>query len=132
VSRRTVYLDSSAIVKVIVEEPGSVELRRWLADRPHRASSALARTEVVRAVRRMGPEVAAKARRAIADLSLIAVDDALLDAAATVEPDVLRSLDAIHLAAARSLGDDLLAIVTYDDRMTEGARLLGLPTVRPA
>ena len=64
-------------------------------------------------------------------VELIALDDRLLEMAAILEPAIRRSLDAIHLAAARSLGADLEAVVTYDTRMLEGARLLGLPTERP-
>ena len=125
------YLDASAIVKLIVDEPNSAALREWLRTRPVRASAALSRTEVVRAVRRIGPDAVARARDGIRDLRLIQIDDRLLDSAGTLDPQVLRSLDAIHLAAALSLGDDLLAIVSYDDRMLDGARLLGLPAVRP-
>ena len=64
-------------------------------------------------------------------VDLIGIDDRILDAAGILEPRILRTLDAIHLATALTLGDDLDAIVTYDDRMTEAARLLGLSTVRP-
>ena len=64
-------------------------------------------------------------------MDLIALDDRLLETAAILDPQILRSLDAIQLAAAQSLGADLDAIVTYDDRMLDGARVLGLPTSRP-
>jgi predicted nucleic acid-binding protein len=64
-------------------------------------------------------------------MDLIAVADAVLDAAAMLEPRVLRTLDAIHLATALTLGDDLDALVTYDARMLDGARLLGLSTATP-
>jgi hypothetical protein len=65
-------------------------------------------------------------------LELVAIDDRLLDEAAFVDPMIIRSLDAIHLAAAPSLGSDLDVVVSYDQRMLEGARLLGLPTASPA
>jgi predicted nucleic acid-binding protein len=131
VSGTVAYLDSSAVVKLIVEEVDSPALRAWLAGRPTRSSVALVRTEVARAVRGLGPEVMSKARTAVQDLDLIPIDDSVLDAAAMLDAGALRSRDAIHLAAAQSLGDDLLAIVTYDAGMLEGARLLGLPTERP-
>ena len=60
------------------------------------------------------------------------VDDRILDAAGMLEPAILRTLDAVHLATALALGDDLLEILTYDGRMAEGARLLGLPVLAPA
>ena len=59
------------------------------------------------------------------------IDDELLEAAATLDPRVLRSLDAIHLAAAQLFGDELTAIVTYDRRMAAAARLVDLPVAAP-
>jgi uncharacterized protein len=126
-----VYLDSSAIVKLAVVEEHSVALRGWLRDRPERASCALARTEVMRAVRAAGPAALAAARAVLAGLYLVRLDDRLLDTAATIDPAVMRSLDAIHLAAVLSLGDDVSAVVSYDTRMLDGARLLGLPAFQP-
>jgi len=64
-------------------------------------------------------------------VDLVAIDDRILDASGILEPRVLRALDAIHLATAMALGDDLESIVTYDDRMIDGARLLGLASVAP-
>jgi predicted nucleic acid-binding protein len=130
-SRRVTYLDSSALVKLIVTEPESDGLRDWISDRPRVASCALARTEVPRAVRHMGPAALARARSALRDIDLIAMDDRLLETAAILDPSILRSLVAIHLAAASSLGADLDVVVSYDVPMLEGARLLGLPTERP-
>lgn len=125
------YLDSSAIVKLVVIEEHGPALRDWLTTRTDRVSSAVARTEVVRAVRQLGPTFVMTAQSALRDLALIALDDQLLDSAARLDPPDLRSLDAIHLASALSLGDDLEAIVTYDRRMIEGAQALGLATVSP-
>ena len=65
-------------------------------------------------------------------MELIRIDDTLLDAAAGLDPGVIRSLDAIHLAAATTLSDRLASLVTYDDRMADGARLLRLPVATPA
>lgn len=62
---------------------------------------------------------------------MIQLDDERLDLAGELEPSPLRSLDAIHLAAALELGDELEALVTYDERMAEGARALGLPVAAP-
>ena len=127
-----VYLDGSAFVKVLVEEPESGALRAFLADHPaRRVSSALLRAEALRAVRHLGSGTLAAIREGLRHVDLIGIDDRILDAAGTLEPRILRTLDAIHLATALTLGDDLDAIVTYDDRMTEAARLLGLSAVRP-
>jgi predicted nucleic acid-binding protein len=126
------YLDSSAFVKVLVEEPESGALRAFLASSPaRRVSSTLLRAEALRAVRNLGSDTLAAIREGFRRVDLIGIDDRILDVAGTMEPRILRTLDAIHLATALTLGDDLDAIVTYDDRMTESARLLGLTTLRP-
>ena len=126
------YLDSSAFVKLVVTETESATLRTYLAIRgSRRVSSALLRTESLRAVRHLGPDALATVREGLRRVDLIGMDDRILDAAGTLAPQVLRTLDAIHLATALAVGDDLEAIVTYDERMIEAARLLGLPTATP-
>jgi predicted nucleic acid-binding protein len=127
-----VYLDSSALVKLVVAEPESPALRRYLRQRATRVSCALARVEVVRAVRPHGSEVVARARRVLARVQLLRLDDALLDSAAGIDSAVLRSLDAIHLAAARSFEDSLGSLVTYDVRLCEAAEQLGLTVTAPS
>jgi predicted nucleic acid-binding protein len=126
------YLDSSAFVKLVVEEPESAAVRAYLADHgARRVSSALLRTESLRAVRHLGPDALAAVREGLRRVDLIGIDDRILDAAGILEPQVLRTLDAIHLATAMAVGDDLEAIVTYDERMVDAVRLLGLPTATP-
>ena len=126
------YLDSSAFVKLVVTETESATLRTYLANRDaRRVSSALLRTESLRAVRHLGPEALATVREGLRRVDLIGMDDRILDAAGTLAPQVLRTLDAIHLATALAVGDDLEAIVTYDERMIDAARLVGLPTATP-
>ncbi len=126
-----VYLDSSALVKLVVAEGESPALRRYLRTEPRRASCALAKVEVLRAVRPQGAPATTRARRLLRRVDLVAVDDELLDSAAALDPGVLRSLDAIHLAAAQTLADELTAVVTYDERMRAAADLLGLPVAAP-
>lgn len=126
------YLDSSAFVKLVVEEGESAALRRHVAEQGARfVSSALLRTEAMRAVRHADPDTIASMRVALRRVDLVGLDDRILDAAAGLDPAVLRTLDAIHLATAMALGDDLTAIVSYDERMLEAARVLGLPTESP-
>ena len=127
-----VYLDSSALVKAVIVEPESAALRRFLRRHPRRVSCALARTEVIRAVRGLGANAIARARASIQRIDLVRVDDTLLDAAAALDPVILRSLDAIHLASALSGAAQLEAVVTYDARMAAGAESLGLPVLSPA
>ncbi len=106
-------------------EAESDALRFLLRDWPTRVSCALARTEVPRAVRGQDPKAVLRARALLSRTHLLHLDDPLLGAAAALDPQVLRSLDAIHLAAAQSLGETLGAIVTYDQRMADAAKVLG-------
>lgn len=126
-----VYLDSSALVKLVIAEAESPALRRYLSGEPARASCALARVEVLRAVRGHGSPALTRSRRLLQRLYLVPIDDELLDAAATVDPRVLRSLDAIHLAAAQLFGDELTAVVTYDRRMAAAAALIDVTVAAP-
>lgn len=127
-----VYLDSSALVKLVVKEKESAALRRYLRADPQRASCALARVEVIRAVRPHGAAAITRSKRVLRHLDLVQMDEELLDVAASLDTRVLRSLDAIHLAAALTLGRDLTALVTYDVRMAAAARLLNLAVDAPA
>jgi hypothetical protein len=127
-----VYLDASALVKLVVLEPESRALRAYLGREPQRISCGLARTEVLRAVRPGGPVVIERARRLLRRIDLVRLDDALLDAAGVLEPIGLRSLDAVHLAAAQLVAPALSAVVTYDRRMAEGARSLGFAVAAPS
>ncbi len=129
---KALYLDASAFVKTVMTEPESAALRAFLAERSERrVSSALLRTEAVRAVRHLGPRAMATVREGLRDVDLVGVDDRILDAAGILEPRINRTLDAIHVATALAIGDDLAGIVTYDERMTEAAQSLGLPTTAP-
>jgi predicted nucleic acid-binding protein len=126
-----VYLDSSALVKLVIAEPESSALRRYLGGEPARASCALARVEILRAVRGHGSAALTRARRLLQRLNLVQIDEELLDAAAALDPRVLRNLDAIHLAAAQLFGDELTAVVTYDRRMAGAAGLVDLTVAAP-
>lgn len=126
------YLDASAAVKLILDEPESSALGSQLAERPVIVSSALLRTELMRAIGRTDSARLMAARMVLRGVSLVAIDDDVLTTAAELEPPSLRALDAIHLATARRLAGELEAIVTYDRRMIVGARLLGLPVTSPA
>jgi predicted nucleic acid-binding protein len=131
-AERAIYLDSSAIVKLVIREPESAALRRYLRRRRPVVSSGLARTEVTRAVLALGPLASRRADDVLARIELIRVNDQVLTAAGTLLPVDVRSLDAIHLATAQQLGSDLGRIVTYDDRMSTAARSLGFAIAAPA
>jgi predicted nucleic acid-binding protein len=127
-----VYLDASAIVKLAVREPESTALRRYLRSRHPRVSSALARTEVARALLDKGEAARKAGRRALADLDLLRVDNRVLDLAGALLPFELRTLDAIHLATAQRLGVDLARLCTYDGRMRDAAEELGIAVIAPS
>jgi predicted nucleic acid-binding protein len=126
------YIDSSAIVKLAVREPQSDALRKFLRRRSPVISSALARTEVLRALLPGGEPALASGRRVLDRVDLVRLNDRVLNLAGTLPPLELRSLDAIHLATATRLGTDLSDIVTYDDRMAAAARSMGYRVSSPA
>ena len=124
------YVDSSAIVKLAIREPESTALRRYLRRRRPLVSSALARTEVLRALLPAGDEAVARGRSVLQRLDLVRDNDRVLSAAGVLHPPELRSLDAIHLSTAQQLGHELTALVTYDDRMVAAAKQLGYRVVQ--
>ena len=118
-----VYLDSSALVKLVVAEPESSVLANFLRGWSERVSSAVALTEVPRALRRagFGASERRRSREVMARIALVDVDRRILVAAAALDPPALRTLDAIHLATALAVREDLAAIVTYDRRLAAAA-----------
>lgn len=127
------YLDTSAAVKLVVEERGSRALSRWAeANATAVVSSDLLRTELLRATRRSAPEEMPRARAVLDSVTLLSLRSSTFEHAAELEPGVLRSLDALHLAAALELGDELDGMVTYDDRLAEAAVLHGVSVIAPA
>lgn len=127
----TLFLDTSALVKLLVVEDETGALRDYLRGRPVRAACALVRTELRRVAVRLPGGLLPVAEDLLSGLALVPVDDALLDTAGTLGPAVLRSLDAIHLAAALRVAP-VEAVLTYDDRMATAAASLGLPVAAPA
>jgi uncharacterized protein len=128
---RATYLDSSAIVKLVVGEPESAALRSYLRRRRPLVSSGLARAEVGRALLPLGEQVVRHGQEILARLELIRISDRILGAAAMLLPAELRTLDAIHLATARQLGSDLARVVTYDERMRAAAQAVGCRVATP-
>ena len=130
----SLYVDTSGLYKLVVAEAESQALRRFLLSWPAQATSELAQVELIRAVRRSPAGVNAlegRARQVLASVDLLRLTAQILDAAATIAPATLRSLDAIHLASALSLGALLGGVVTYDTRLAGAARHAGLPVYWP-
>jgi hypothetical protein len=124
------YLDTSAFVKLVRSEPESSALRRELAGR-ELLSSALLTIEGRRAARRYGELAGRRARAALTAITLVPLDEAILQVAADLEPAELRALDALHLATVLSLGEDLERLVCYDVRLTDAAQALGIEVSQP-
>jgi len=126
------YLDASAIVKLVVEERESAALREALRGRPLRVSSALVLVEVhLAAARRAPAPPLGRVRIVLAGLALIPVDQPTLESACGLREHGLRALDAIHLATARSLGEDLESFIAYDQRLLTAAGAGGLSIHEP-
>lgn len=131
--RGRVYMDSSALMKLVFEEHETDALETFLRDRPLRLSNSLARVEVMRAVRTVGDELVARhADDVLRAVELIAPDAGLLADAARLDPLTLRTLDAVHLATAVALMDDIDGMVVYDRRLAAAARDAGLEVFAPA
>ena len=114
------YLDSSAIVKLVAREPETEDLVSFVRADPAVVASALAVTEVIRAIVRAGGR-AVRAEAVLDSIALMPIDEGILRTAAALKPPDLRTLDAIHLASALSIGRDLAAFVTYDQRLADAA-----------
>ena len=129
---RSLYLDSSALVKLAVRETESEALRSYLRRRRNISSSALARTEVLRALLPAGAEAVRRGHEILRTVNLIRLSDQVLGLAGELRPSSLRSLDAIHLATAQLLEPDLAGLITYDERMTAAAVAAGFRVAGPA
>jgi uncharacterized protein len=129
-----IYFDTSALVKLVVAEAESAALRRWLrATEGARVTSGLAQVELLRAVRAAaaGGRVLGQARRVLSRVNAVPLSREVIDYAARLEPVTMRTLDAIHLASALLLADELQAIVTYDRRLAAAAAAAGAAVAAP-
>lgn len=129
-----IYLDSSALVKLALTEPESAALITYLSERADQAlvSSALHRTEVLRAIWQAEPGALTRGVRLVRRIGRVALSTEVLDNAATLPPQRLGPTDAIHLASALAIRRDLSAFVAYDKRLLDAAAEAGLPTASPA
>lgn len=120
-------------MKLISEETASEALDGWLAARAGvpKLTSELSRVEVMRACRRRDDRLLPAARRLLTSLDIIPISTDLLEQAASVGVPELRSLDAIHLVSALSIGADLTAFISYDRRLQTAAEVERLPITAP-
>jgi predicted nucleic acid-binding protein len=131
-----IYMDTSALTKLLIAEPETPDLQAWLAAQSgqgeHAATSALGRAELMRVVARYGePGQSERARYLLDGLDILPLTELVMALADTIGPPTLRSLDAIHLAAAAHIERELTAFVTYDHRLLDGCCEIGLATASP-
>lgn len=124
--------DSSAIVKLVVTEPETAALRRYVASEPLLVSSEIVSVEVRRAtrLRSRDPAVARRTNDMLEHIGMVSVTELILQVAAALEPPHLRSPDALHVATALSQ-PGLRSLVTYDRRMAAAAVTAGLRVDAP-
>jgi uncharacterized protein len=129
-----IYLDASAIVKLVRSEPETPSLFAFLREWPERVTSVVSAVEVPRAVRRASRSARdrERAESVVARLGLVELDASVRARAAGLGPTGLRTLDAIHLATALDLSEDLGSFVTYDQRQGDAARRAGIVVYSPA
>ena len=129
-------MDTSALTKLLIDEPETPALQAWLAAHTgmgeYAATSALGRVELMRVVARYGESGQSERARYLLDgLDILPLTEPVITLAETIGPPTLRSLDAIHLAAAIQIKQELAAFVTYDHRLLDGCREVGLGTASP-
>jgi predicted nucleic acid-binding protein len=130
-----IYVDTSALLKLIkTDEAEGPALRAYLAaaDEPRLVSSALLAVEARRGVLRGRPDGLPAIDLLLAEVAQVDISDAVVESASRLPDPLLRSLDAIHLATALLIRDDVETVLTYDARLREAADAHGLPTAAPA
>jgi uncharacterized protein len=127
-----VYVDTSALGRVLLGEPDAAAVIRGLREFDQHVASRLMRVELCRLALREG--LLEDAEQLLSAVALLPLEEAVLDAAETVQPPSVTTLDAIHLVTAVRLADEKLidAVMTYDTRLADGAREHGLTVVAPA
>jgi hypothetical protein len=129
-----IYLDSAAVVKLVHAEAQSQALRDWLGDHSSLGwvSSVLVEVETVRALARHAPEAVSRLPLILDLMLLVEISSEVRALAQTVMPPAVRTVDAIHLATALRVSDQLTSLVTYDRRLADAAIAAGLTVDGPA
>lgn len=125
------YVDASALTKLVLAEPDSVAMRRWYVENERVLCSRIGIVETRRAIARRDHDPV-HLDAIVASVEIIELDASIARTAAIVPPIGLKTLDAIHLASALAIADEVDAFVTYDLRLAQAARAAGLPVVMPA
>jgi uncharacterized protein len=128
-----IYLDTSAAAKLVKTEDGSAELAVFITARIGEplVSSALIYPELLRAVGRANPDLVPRATALVQRIMTVPMTTQIVLESATVGNPCLRTLDAIHLASALSIAEEVSSFVTYDKRLAEAAEMAGLSVDEP-
>ena len=129
-----IYLDTSAFLKLVWNEIHSDAVRALLDDTRDEptVSSRVLIIETRRAVRRGAPDYLPRADLLLTQVGQVGLSHAVVESASRLPDPALRSLDAIHLATALVLGEEVSAFVTYDKRLFAAAQAQRLPVAAPA
>jgi predicted nucleic acid-binding protein len=128
---RLAYVDASALVKLVIDEPGSSAMHHWYVEADEVATNRIGIVETIRAVGRRDHDPA-HLRAVLSSLVVLELDVVTGEWAGVVAPATVRTLDASHIASALAMGSAVDAFVTYDERQADAARAAGLPVVSPA
>lgn len=128
-----IYLDATALGRMIASSPETPPLLSYLRSEPSRAwfTCALARVDLLRLAAQTHPQAEERAREVLASCDLVAVTDRLIDAAAGLRPTPASTSQALHLAAAVTAGSRLHALVTYDPELANAARQHHISVISP-
>lgn len=126
------YLDTSAFVKLVVDERESEGLREFLIEWPQRFSSVLLDVEAHRLALRTNRATMVRTEQLLRSLSLVPVSPEVRSVARSIQPPTLRALDSIHLASALTMASDLGVFVAYDRRLLDAASDAGLAVASPS
>lgn len=130
-SGRTAYLDPTAIVRLVRNEPGAAEMTGLLRGMSNRVTSVVSRAEVARAIALSDPDALGRATDLMARLALVQLDPGIVTSASALRPATLGTVGAIHVASALLLADSLDAFLTYDPAIASAARGASLPVESP-
>jgi uncharacterized protein len=127
------YLDASALVKLVAREPESEALETFAQEWPTWLTSRLSAVEVTRAARRAARRRLVERASVVLDtVAFVELNAQVAELAGTLDPSALRSLDAVHLASALAIAADIGSFVTYDARLAEAAGAAGMDVRAPS
>jgi len=132
------YVDTSALLKLLVREAESTAIERELMQWPSLATSMITEVELPRAVARARedrPDTVIDGslilQGVLASAAMIDLSEDIVAGARSVAPVHVGALDAIHIASALSLGQELAGVATYDNRMADALTDLGIDVIAP-